>query len=508
MYKQIILLLMFVFTNTCFSEKYPMIDEVNEEDDDICKRELLVSTLARCSKEHSKSCCPRVYLHNGDISGNYHISKCGIFKTESCRAGFYLKNDSKVAQCPIGYYCPKDSECVMPCSAGHFCPGYKKYKLINNGTECINIIQPTEDPQEPVFVNGKPACPGDSSPLFCPEGSYCPKPWIIKDCPYGKKCLAGFSFPIRCNIFGDCKFRNADAESLIGIILLVVLSFVVIMATVLRYRLEKCSLVLREEVACYMQDESPSDEENQNSRRGSPTPNQPSPSFDGKIVRSSSSRKTRRKSRAHFNIPSALWSSLKVDITGYRESLPKIKSAFTIKTEGYTFTLKSGLKLLRGVDVTFQHSKVNVVMGPSGCGKSTLIRSIMGHNKDYGETSGTLFLNGVPVPNLSKIKTYVGYVTQHDTMHENLTVKEILTYQAQLKLPEEDKTNEYVTSSVTEVINLLALSQIGDRVVGHLDDNFISGGQRRRLSIGKFHCFLILFKKKKFSRAAMVKFPQ
>ena len=115
MYKQIILLLMFVFTNTCFSEKYPMIDEVNEEDDDICKRELLVSTLARCSKEHSKSCCPRVYLHNGDISGNYHISKCGIFKTESCRAGFYLKNDSKVAQCPIGYYCPKDSECVMPC---------------------------------------------------------------------------------------------------------------------------------------------------------------------------------------------------------------------------------------------------------------------------------------------------------------------------------------------------------------------------------------------------------
>jgi len=124
-------------------------------------------------------------------------------------------------------------------------------------------------------------------------------------------------------------------------------------------------------------------------------------------------------------------------------------------------------------------------MGPSGCGKSTLINSIMGYNKDYGDTTGNLYLNGVAIQNLSKIKNYVGYVTQHDIMHENLTVKEILTYQAQLKLPEEDKDNKYITSSVTEVINLLALNQIGDRVVGNLDDNLISGGQRRRLSIGK-----------------------
>ena len=81
-------------------------------------------------------------------------------------------------------------------------------------------------------------------------------------------------------------------------------------------------------------------------------------------------------------------------------------------------------------------------------------------------------------------------------MHDNLTVKEILTYQAQLKLPEEDKSNAYITSSVTEVINLLALNQIGDRVVGHLDDNLISGGQRRRLSIGRYKIFFkYIFKK-------------
>ena len=492
MYKIIILILLFI--NGCLTTKHLK----HEEIEDMCNRRMLTITAARCSKQHSESCCPNVSLYNGTLSQNYHLGKCGPFKAESCKAGYYLENDS-VARCPIGYYCPKNTECVIPCSAGSYCPEHKAYKLIviNNETKCSNPLLSTEFFNTPVYVSDIPTCPGDSRFRYCPEGFYCPKPWIIKECPPGKKCLKGFSFPLRCNMFGDCKFLdNADAESLIGIILLVVLAFVVIMALFVRFRLGNCSLVLREEVACYLRDEVQSDEENQRSPANQrslaeqSSPVNQSPIFDRKVSRTQSARKS-RKSRSHFNIPSALWSSLKVDITGYRESLPKIKSAFTIHTEDFTFTLKSGVKLLRGVDVTFQHSKVNVVMGPSGCGKSTLIRSIMGYNKDYGETSGTLYLNGVPVPNLSKIKTYVGYLTQHDIMNENLTVKEILTYQAQLKLPEEDKTNEYVTSSVTEVINLLALNQIGDRVVGHLDDNLISGGQRRRLSIGEsfYHFF-------------------
>ena len=38
---------------------------------------------------------------------------------------------------------------------------------------------------------------------------------------------------------------------------------------------------------------------------------------------------------------------------------------------------------------------------------------------------------------------------------------------------------------VKETIRLLSLNRIGDRVVGTAESNMISGGQRRRLSIGK-----------------------
>ena len=497
-----LLLLLLIILSSCILVMGFENDDV--EDKDICKRKWRTRTAARCSKEYSEMCCPNVRLHNGSISKNnqYLFPTCppSAKLRSSCKKGFYWNwKDVKVTRCPLGYYCPKGIECIIPCAAGSFCPGHTGYKLHQNGTECRKPKVGGVDFRIPTVIDGVLVCPGASESSRCKKGYYCPKPWIMKKCPPGKKCLKGFSFSLRCNMFSpDCSFLDgADVESLIGIILLVVLAFVVFMALLLRFRMRRRSLVLREEMKYFLQDEIQSDEEcrasstNQSpmipsNRAHKVSANQSPLLLGGKVV----ARKHRAKSRSHFNIPNALWSSLKVDITGYRENLPKIKSAFTIQVEDYTFTLKSGVKLLRGVDATFQHSKVNVVMGPSGCGKSTLIRSIMGYNKDYGETTGTLQLNGVQVPNLSKIKTYVGYLTQHDTMHENLTVKEILTYQAMLKLPDEDKTNEYVTSSVTEVIRLLALNQIGDRVVGHLDDNLISGGQRRRLSIGKSYLFV------------------
>ncbi len=43
--------------------------------------------------------------------------------------------------------------------------------------------------------------------------------------------------------------------------------------------------------------------------------------------------------------------------------------------------------------------------------------------------------NGDPVKSLAKFKKIVGFVPQEDTMHRTLTVEEVLTYQALLRLP-------------------------------------------------------------------------
>ena len=48
---------------------------------------------------------------------------------------------------------------------------------------------------------------------------------------------------------------------------------------------------------------------------------------------------------------------------------------------------------------------------------------------------GEMRVNGIPIPNLRKFKKVVGFVPQEDTMHRTLTVQEVLTYQANLRLP-------------------------------------------------------------------------
>ena len=48
---------------------------------------------------------------------------------------------------------------------------------------------------------------------------------------------------------------------------------------------------------------------------------------------------------------------------------------------------------------------------------------------------GILRANGEVIASLRKIKKIVGFVPQEDTMHRTLTVTEVLTFQANLRLP-------------------------------------------------------------------------
>lgn len=285
---------------------------------DICKRKSDVITVAECGKHNSQYCCTKIKLYNGTISKNI-FKPCYPEKDKACLAGYYSRNGSAV-QCPMGYYCPNGQRCMVPCSSGAYCPGYQ---LLNNKTLCSHPDKSSRI--RPSLVNGKLTCPGERSERECEKDFYCPTPWQKIPCPAGKRCLPGFSYPLRCNMFGKCSFDGGTKGDVIGFCLLGVLIFVVCVVVLLKLQLRNKSLIMREEVACLTHHKR---------------------------------SMTRSRSKAHFNIPAALWNSLKVDITGFRESLPKIRCAFTVHCEDLTFTLKSGRKLLRGVDVTFQHSKV------------------------------------------------------------------------------------------------------------------------------------------------------
>lgn len=72
------------------------------------------------------------------------------------------------------------------------------------------------------------------------------------------------------------------------------------------------------------------------------------------------------------------------------------------------------------------------------------------------------------------------YIMQQDIHQDGLTVREIMTYAADLKLGFDDLTKEQKTDVVEEIIRLLRLGNTMDT-----DCNQLSGGEKKRLSIAQ-----------------------
>ena len=91
------------------------------------------------------------------------------------------------------------------------------------------------------------------------------------------------------------------------------------------------------------------------------------------------------------------------------------------------------LRLLRDVTAVFEPGEVTALMGPSGAGKTTLLDVISGR-KTAGEITGRVLLGPECVPATKDVlKSVSAYVEQSDALLANLTVRETLLYQAELK---------------------------------------------------------------------------
>ena len=120
-------------------------------------------------------------------------------------------------------------------------------------------------------------------------------------------------------------------------------------------------------------------------------------------------------------------------------------------------------------------------MGPSGAGKTSLMEIISGQSKS-GIVTGNLFLNG-NLSDINAIKKRAGFVFQDDIILNTMTVKEALYMSALLRLPE-NISNEEKMNRVNEMISILHLENCKDTIVGDSLTKGISGGERKRLSVG------------------------
>ena len=91
---------------------------------------------------------------------------------------------------------------------------------------------------------------------------------------------------------------------------------------------------------------------------------------------------------------------------------------------GLTKEYRSGVPVLRGIDLTFPGSGVIAIIGPSGTGKSTLIRCI---NRLVQPTSGEILFQGQDLAKLSgralkNARRRIGMVFQEYNLVERLSV--------------------------------------------------------------------------------------
>ncbi|CAL0330038.1 unnamed protein product [Lupinus luteus] len=138
----------------------------------------------------------------------------------------------------------------------------------------------------------------------------------------------------------------------------------------------------------------------------------------------------------------------------------------------------TGVKhVLKNVTCRAKPWEILAIVGPSGAGKSSLLEILAGK---VSPQSGTVLVNHKPVDK-SQFKKLSGYVTQKDTLFPLLTVEETMMFSAKLKLK---LPQEKLCSKVKSLIKELGLDHVAGTRIGDDRVRGISGGERRRVSIG------------------------
>lgn len=129
--------------------------------------------------------------------------------------------------------------------------------------------------------------------------------------------------------------------------------------------------------------------------------------------------------------------------------------------------------LLDHITLAIEPGQFVALVGGSGAGKSTLMRTLLGIDPT---TSGKVYINGNDLrTNFNIYRTQIGYVPQDDIIHRDLTVTEVLSYAARLRLPPDLE----VKTVVQHTLEQIEMTERRDVLVSQL-----SGGQRKRVSIG------------------------
>ncbi|KAK9025749.1 hypothetical protein V6N11_038606 [Hibiscus sabdariffa] len=136
--------------------------------------------------------------------------------------------------------------------------------------------------------------------------------------------------------------------------------------------------------------------------------------------------------------------------------------------------------ILNGISGMVEPGEMLAMLGPSGSGKTTLLTALGG--RLGGHLAGTITYNGKTFSNSMKRNT--GFVTQDDVLYPQLTVTETLVFAALLRLPNSFTKQEKIMHAEA-VMDQLGLVNCKDCIIGDPFLRGVSGGERKRVSIGQ-----------------------
>ncbi|KAJ4744605.1 ABC transporter G family member 2 [Rhynchospora pubera] len=162
-------------------------------------------------------------------------------------------------------------------------------------------------------------------------------------------------------------------------------------------------------------------------------------------------------------------------------SLPLHKNRHASEIATPTADLSRTKVLLNNISGEAREGEIFAVLGASGSGKSTLIDALA--NRISKESlRGGITLNGEPIDS-RLMKMISAYVMQDDLLFPMLTVEETLMFSAEFRLPRTLPASKK-KARVKDLIEQLGLRNAASTIIGDESHRGVSGGERRRVSIG------------------------
>lgn len=143
-------------------------------------------------------------------------------------------------------------------------------------------------------------------------------------------------------------------------------------------------------------------------------------------------------------------------------------------------------KLLDDVWGEVPKTQTTAIIGASGAGKTSLLNILSGRVKTNRrvKVNADVRLENYSVDPLNmKIRKSIAFVEQDDSLQTTATPRESIKFSAKLRLPR-STTDASIDQLVIRMINELGLSSCADTIVGGPLIKGISGGERKRTSIG------------------------